>query len=259
MYLFKSDLLPVAFESGFRTRDRRERIYCGPPTAELSDSIGLDYVHLYGRDLPGQLSEAANSEQTGPMDARLALAVTFALRERPPGILMMIIVMSLFLCVLVLAVGHFHSEIFPLVAVPPPTAAPSGTTASTGPTGIGLIFGIPAILFGWMVTRMNEETLRRISVPTPFLSLWFTANAGLVVFVAAFTAFSDASDDYNVFGLDMVSGQHYWWVLLMLSCVFNAAVCIVQFIFRTFRYMHRLKYGSREPRRRRMGEPQNAD
>jgi hypothetical protein len=99
-----------------------------------SPTKGLDYVHVYARDLFAQVV---------PTSERWQYFLNLELRERPPGLLAIVFLLNMYLTALVWGVGHYHDLVF--------RTTPA---YSSWPT---ILFGIPALISGWLVSRFTPD------------------------------------------------------------------------------------------------------
>lgn len=280
MYVFDALLHPITVETE-RQLARQRRLRSDRPLAVVSDTVGLDYVHAYIRDLEGHLSDLvtnASGNNNNQYERQMALGLDVEFREKPPGILLAVMLLSIFLLGLTLAVGHFHDDLFPSVArttnaatqatANPAAASPTGSnttstacvdssqrksnqgaTTATTPcdndetdnNNLGLLFGIPALLAGWLASRVGDDVLRRISFPTAILCLWFVVNACFAVFLAGFKTLQTHATSL---GLGEAQVTHVTWLLLALSAGTHAAISVVMWLNRTVRYTRRLRLGA---------------
>lgn len=251
MYVFNASLHPFALLTDRQLAAHSRRSLTEQPRAELSDSLGLDYIHAYTRDLDGHLSDLVGHRGEVPRgeEQQLALGLDVEFRERPPGILIGVVVLSLFLLSLAIAVGHFHDEVFhsttQLAKAGSQTASSKATAANSSDTNTAsntaLLFGIPALLAGWLAVRVNGAILRRISFPTAMVTLWFIGNACFAVFLAGLKEYQTRT---TMWDLGPFHFRHVTWVLLTLSAAANAGTAIVIWANRTIRYVRRLRYGA---------------
>jgi hypothetical protein len=207
MYTFRA-IPRVIFPEPIQTNTLR-------PHKQVSDTLGLDYVHAYFRDFHGPLVNAkpdSNSEAS-PIDRPVpVLEVEF--RETPPGLLLPLLLTSAYLAAIVLAVGWN-----------PDYLAQGGSP---------ILLGIPAVLAGWMVTRFDVQALRRVSIPTALLACWFVVNTGVVLTNAT----AAATVRPSLSAIPVVG-----WFVVTATCVAHLASLAYVYVNRMIRHQQRLRVG----------------
>lgn len=133
-YKFSHQDLPTSANPAAPTSRRRPRL------PDRVVSMNQTHLHVYLRD-------AINESRDGTQ----ALTLGVSLRERPPGLMESGLLLSLYLAVTVWTVGAFHGTVFSGDGPPP----------GTWPT---VLFGIPTLLSGWLVSRLSAATLQRMSL-----------------------------------------------------------------------------------------------
>jgi hypothetical protein len=194
------------------------------PVLRLNNPEGLEYIHLYARDLEALESESGQLATT-VVDRALALRLEF--REKPPGMFAIVLILSLYLAGLTWAVGHFHDLVFP---APTQGEAPA---ASSWPT---ILFGIPALVSGWLVSRFSADALRRVSLATVGMTLWLVVNAAAAVLIAALKTSGARTEGLSVGSIDVI---HATWALLMATTGLHLALSLVMALGRAARYLRR--------------------
>lgn len=178
------------------------------PRWDAADTRGLTYVHAYGRDL--DIADTAS---------RIPYLIV-ELREKPPGMIFVVTLLSVYLGSLTLGVGYWHDQIF-------------GRSAS--PFWPAILFGIPAIVSGWLVSRFTSDAVSRLSISTLAVTSWFIANAVAAITLAALK-------------LAGIVGSPALWGALMISATACAVMASLLLYLRVRRY-HRRASGSMKKKR----------
>jgi hypothetical protein len=192
------------------------------PLWEISDTRGLDHVHAYGRDL--DVWSRSGVAESGLQTSGRTAAIRFELREKPPGLMFVIVLLSSFLAVLVVAASKWHDLIF---------VTDRGDKSAPWPV---IIFGVPAIVSGWVAARFTQESVKLLSISTICVAGWTLTNAAAAVAVSAFS---------------MSVPSHAWrwpilgyfapaWSGLFLSCIACLAMSVMLLFFRVRRYGRRI-------------------
>jgi hypothetical protein len=209
MYTFKA-VPHVLTGGGSSAGDRIDGQRTQRPYARVGNTWGLDYVHAYFRDLQQPLR---SSPDRGTPHAYPMVQVEF--REKPPGLLLPLAVTSLYLAALVGIAGRNYDALFN-----------QGSNS-----GVAALFGVPAILAGWMVTRIDMGVLSRISIPTALLVVWFVTNAGVALANVAAKPIREAP---------AMNLTHSGWMILSVTCFAHLVTVVYMYLNRTIRYQRRL-------------------
>lgn len=200
------------------------------PQWEISDTRGLEHVHAYGRDLDvwcksglPNADPAAEGSSPGLQTGGRIAAIQFELREKPPGLLFVVALISMFLGVLVLAAAKWHNLIFTTAT----------TTSAPWPV---VIFGVPAIISGWMVSRFTPENVRLLSVSTIAVTGWAITNAAGAVGVSAFSM----SVPGRTWRWPVLGYFEPAWTLLVISSIGCLAMSVILLTLRVRRYGRRV-------------------
>ncbi len=102
---------------------------------------------------------------------QLIPAVVFEMRERLPGLLLPCLFVSMYTAFVVWSVGVLHARVFA-------SDAPLPAMWTT------LIFGLPALISAWILTKFTASSMQRISIPVLFISVWTLCNALLTVAIS---------------------------------------------------------------------------
>jgi len=148
--------------------------------------------------------------------------IRLELRERPPGLIELTLPLSSMLCVTAWIVGFHHDQIFA-----------GGPLPGSWPT---VLFGIPTLLIGWLFSRIDADTMSRISLTT-FASIgWLSLNSLASVLAAAMKSARVIATDSPVkfhFGFTVF---HPIWATIMLSCATQLVFVTVFSVNRAVRY-----------------------
>jgi hypothetical protein len=173
------------------------------------------------------LRDAANLEidVDGTRRSAADVGLLVDIRERPPGLVEAVTLLSVYLVALTWVAGFHHESIF--------TGKPNSAAWST------VLFGIPTLISGWLVARVDRSGLARFGLPTVALSLWLVSNAAIGVFVAAFSSrgVSATSGSWTALGVTL---HHPTWALLMLSTAVHSAAAFAIVASRYSLYLGRL-------------------
>lgn len=183
---------------------------------------GDQHAHVYMRDLDGGPIIDLQSKD-GSKVAQSIPRVFLEYREHPPGVLGPVLAVSLWLTVLTWTVGFFHDDIFRVQAGTTPGAQGWAT----------VIFGVPAIVTGWILSKADAKTLRGISLATFGALSLLALDAVLLVSVSALKI---AGVGALSFDLGFINVQHGTWTAMMLLTLFHLAVCFGMFLTRSIRY-----------------------
>jgi hypothetical protein len=180
-----------------------------------STSIGTALVHeTYRTKVGGQTGQAMR--QRGEQD-------TFALhiREVPPGAGLILGFGALATALLVMYTVHLH---------------PVGN-AQGGVSVPAILASLPAILAGWMVSRVTFEVLSRMSIASALSLLWFTGNA---LWAALLPSLIEGQSTAVSFSLGWLSSSSLFIALLCASTWLNFFSIAWHFGLRSERYSNRL-------------------
>lgn len=191
------------------------------PHWEVSDTRGLEHVHAYGCDLDVwcKTSMATAGYQT----AERTPAIRFELREKPPGLLFVVAFISALLTLLALAIGRWHDQVFV-------------STDKSAPWPV-IIFGLPAIVSGWMVSRFDQANVRLLSISTIGMTAWAVVNATAAVGISAFAMSVSPHYWTNWLGIKRLEPE---WSLILVSCIACFTMSCILLVFRVRRYGRRV-------------------
>ena len=195
--------------------------------AILSTPSGDETTHLYMRDFDGR-PVFDRDVGPGPKQQSTSWMPQFAIefREVPPGLISAVTGVALWLTTLTWVVGIFHDVVF---------KPGSGTAVGSWPT---LIFGVPALVTGWLLSRASMQTIRVISIPTLLTLLWLAANSALIVAIVALKSSGIESSPTEVvmpfIGPQVVS--HPTWTVLMISMFLNLATSASMWLTKSTRF-----------------------
>lgn len=186
--------------------------------------IGLDYLHYYIRDLhavrsrTGRAPGDGGSSSVADRENHLIPAVQVEIRETPPGNLLLVSVVAVYLALVTWGVGTFYPDVM----------APSGKWST-------LLFGIPAIVSSWIVAKFSSGSMSRSSFTTLGVVLWTFFNAMGAVGLSALRAVGGMT--WN----DPQISKDVWWLILMASTLANMVLIIQLMLARSSRYLDRIR------------------
>ncbi len=185
--------------------------------------VGDQHAHVYMRDLDG--GPAINLEsKDSSVEAASIPRVYLEYREHPPGLLGPISIVALWLVVLTWTVGYFHNEVFRV-------QSPGLVQGYQGWAPV--IFGVPAIVTGWILSRADAKTLRSISISTYFALCLLAVNSAMLISIAALKV---SGVDPVRFEWSFIKIEHGSWTLMMASTALSFAICFGMFLSRSTRY-----------------------
>jgi len=201
---------------------------------------GDNFAHLYLRDFDG----APLTQVDGAVSdhARTKPLFRVELRERPPGILGTMVAVSFWIASLTWVVGIYHTKVFPSHAMTAHAIAAHATAvnATTGSGWPTLIFGVPAIVVGWLLSKVTNASLRTTTVGTFLLLTWLAIDAAMLVTIAALKSVGVSTDPWSWGDIHVV---HTTWTLMMLLTALNFASCFGVYVIRNFRYAATINEG----------------
>lgn len=206
------------FERGFRQLAERgataTAVTAGTPAPEdRRFNTSKKYLHAYVR--------GAKRSSAGVVPV-----VEIEVRERPPALLEMSLLLSAPLGLTVVMVGVFHDHIF----------SPDGKLPGAAPT---VLFSIPLLLVGWLVSRIDRYSMARLSFTSLFMITWLAANSiASVLLAAAKSASTDLTSVPEGEDLWRVVVWHPLWAILMASCFLHLCFTVQFCISRAWRYAH---------------------
>ena len=217
------------------------------PALRASKTEGQNYIHAYARDL-----DVMTRKQLARGDSATIPILSVELRERPPGLMFIVFLMCGYLALLSLGVAFFHSRVFGLdfTTVDPQcltllrnsflASDPAHTckVVPNPPTSWpAVLFGLPALVSGWLISRFTAEAVSSTSISTIAVTIWGTVNAAAAIGLAALEMNIDTTHPMSVLGLTVLQPL---WLVLTLSCVASLAMTMLLLCFRVFRYGRRV-------------------
>lgn len=209
-YFEQADVVFPSGASDFASVESR------PELLHVSPLRGDPHVHLYWREFGAWA--APTQENPVPGTPRLHLR----LRERPPGLTGPTFALSLWICLITWTVAYFYPVLF---------GSPATSSQSAWTT---LILAAPALLTGWLLSRLTADTVRVMSLSTFVLILWLSVNVASTVTIAALTM-SEVQFGAIVPFLG-ITIYHLDWVLLLLSTLAHFVASGILFAGRGLRY-----------------------
>lgn len=181
-----------------------------------SSSVGTSLVHeMYKEVTPGQSFESTASRKQSRDTAYFALH----LRESPPGVGLTLGVGALATVALVTYMTHLEPGQTPGHAIP------------------AILASLPAILAGWMVSRLHGEALAKMSLASAANVVWYVFNSVSAALLPA--ALDDGTRDISFDFLELHSDS-LWVGLLAVSICANLFSITWHFLLRSIRYNARL-------------------
>ncbi len=179
----------------------------------VAGTLGFDYVHGYFPDLNRLPSQVNAIDPSLTRRVKPVLQISF--RERPPGITPLVFFASFLLGgAALLTLANFQG-IF---------------NSANGPS-VALLYGLPFLFVGWLVSRIDTALLHHISIPTALGMLWFVLDAAALVGLVAAYAITPP-DAYT------------WWSVLTVSCVANFYHTAFLYVVKHLRHMRKVKGSS---------------
>jgi hypothetical protein len=203
----------AAHEAPISTRTTRER----DELVLIAPSRGDAKTHLYVRDLDGS-PLIASADPARYLRTKPQFVIEF--REKPPGFLGPTATLSLWVATVTWVVGFNYMAVFPTVATP-------------GSAWPAVIFGVPALVTGLLLSKLSTETLRVISVYTFFCVAWLAIDAAAVVTLAALKTTGISLGPVT---LGIVHLEHRSWAAMMVLTALNLLACCWIFISASTRY-----------------------
>ncbi|MCX6501355.1 MAG: hypothetical protein NT132_02945 [Microbacterium sp.] len=150
--------------------------------------------------------------------------------EEPPALIGPTFGLSLWVWLLTWSVGYLYPVLFP------PTSGIQ--TAWTT-----VVLAVPALLTGWLLSRLTAETVRFMSASAFALIVWLSINVAAVVTVCALTMSGASMIEWDALPgtLDMV---HPEWVFLLASTAAHLCASALLFVGRGLRYSRTVKEGA---------------
>ncbi|MBB3751052.1 hypothetical protein FHT44_003547 [Mycolicibacterium sp. BK634] len=207
------------------------------PFWNVSDTRGSNYIHAYGRDLDiASVSAQSNIQSRIPF-----LRIEF--REKPPGLMLVVVLLSIFLTGLAVVVGHWHDTVFGISLDSVcydrykdyvQCLSKSNDNKSYWPT---VLFGVPAIISGWLVARFTAEAVSRLSVSTLLVASWCILNSTVAMVLAALELAVLLAEHRKIWVFEWIQPL---WSLLIVSTSSATMMAIMLLILRVRRYRRRI-------------------
>ncbi|APZ35226.1 hypothetical protein BOH66_13950 [Microbacterium aurum] len=151
------------------------------------------------------------------------------MRERPPGLIGATFALSLWIFLLTWTIAYFHPVLFPAVS-----GAQSAWTA--------LVLAAPALLTGWLLSRLNAEAMRFMSASAFALIVWLSIDVAAVVTISALTLSGAALAPWTLID-GIVVLQHPEWAILLFLTLTHLCASALLFAGRGLRYARTIKEG----------------
>lgn len=182
----------------------------------IAPSRGDGHAHVYWRDFDRSIDHLDTGGTSTP-------SFRIRIRERPPGLLGPTLALSFWLFTIAWLIAYFYPALF----------SDGGAGSSAWAT---LVLAAPALLAGWLLSRLNADAMRFTSVSTFALILWLSLNVALVATVAALTFSGVHLTTLTLPQPPLITIGHYGWFLLMVLTALNLGACSLLFIGRSRRY-----------------------
>lgn len=213
MYIFDRWFESISFggsaSQGVRTSDDLAADYLISPSTK--------YLHAYIRN--------------AAYDAAVIPAIRVQLRERPPGLMEVTSGLSALLALSVWFVGRFHEVVFPLQVV-----AGSAMSRPASAAWTTILFSIPTLLVGWLITRIDGGSLARTSIRSLGMVGWLAVNSFAAVLAAGFKTSGAELTPEVTHTWPRVTISHPIWAAVMMSSVIHVALSFVFVFARALRY-----------------------
>lgn len=151
------------------------------------------------------------------------------MRERPPGLIGPTFALSLWICGLTWTIAYFYPVLFPAV---------SGTSSAW----TTLVLAAPALLTGWLLSRLNAEAMRYMSASAFVLIIWLSLDVAAVVTASALTLSGAALPPWPL-ATGVIELHHPEWVALMLLTLAHVCASGILFLGRGLRYSRTIREG----------------
>ncbi|HEX7824049.1 MAG TPA: hypothetical protein VF477_04010 [Mycobacterium sp.] len=240
MYVYdvKTDLVDVQAPSHGRSLDLAALARPVSPDWQASDTRGLGHLHAYGRDLDVWLNRSDDNGNSSATNRRNAV-LNFELRERPPGVMFVVGLMSVYVALLSIGIAIGYDVVFGQYSSgyvnALPSTTPSNPDSSPWPT---VLFGVPAIVSGWVVARFTAETVRLVSISTIAVTTWAIANTVYAVALSAVTISKPMHPVQGWFGIPLWQPA---WSLLVVSSTACTVMAVLLLALRVRRFSRRVR------------------
>lgn len=209
-YVEEASVIFAAARSGDRAASGAQR----SEVIHVSPLRGDAQAHVYWRDYRRDGLASGAGDPSPPQ-------FYLRLRERPPGVLGPAWMLSMWTTFLTWMVGYFYPVLFA-----------SGTTGSSVWTTV--ILAAPAILTGWLLSRLTADSMRIISVSTFVLVSALGVIVATLVAASAFTMSNVRMAEWGVGTL--IVAPHPEWLILMAATLLHTLACGLLFVGRGLRY-----------------------
>lgn len=224
MYLYDSKTLLI------RERTDRKAMICKMEDVETIDQHlnpaldcaghGSQFAHIYGRGV------RSLRDNTAPDGMTLVPAVRIEFRERPPGNLLLVFLLSIFVLSLVWISAVYSDWIFD----------PEGRSL---PAWATVVFTAPTIVSAWVLSKFPGEVIGRASFVTLAMIFWSLTNVVVVILSSALIfsgvwVLGGAADDPRI-------NADYVWIALMLSTVSCSLSIFIMLRARSAAYLSRVR------------------
>ncbi|KDA05221.1 hypothetical protein DC31_02160 [Microbacterium sp. CH12i] len=187
------------------------------PSSELIQVASLrgdGQTHLYWRNYRRDGITGGSARSTTPQ-------FYLRIRERPPGLLGPTLALSAWTTTLTCAVGYFYPLLF-------------ANTSGGSSVWTTVILAAPALLAGWLLSRLTVDSLRIMSASTFMLVATLALIVALLVTMSAFTMSGVSLPTWELSAQLLV--YHPDWMLLMAMTMLHALATGLLFIGRGRRY-----------------------
>lgn len=192
---------------------------------QVSPLRGDAHAHLYWRDFDAARAPLAERRRrTGISTPEFRIRI----RERPPGLIGATSALSLWIVLITWGVGYFYPVLF------------AGGSMSNSAWAT-LILGAPALVTGWLLSRLTAESMRSMSISAFALIVWLSINIAGVVAVVALAA--NGAQVADVALTPAVTVHHLGWLMLMASTGLHVCASGLLLFGRGVRYARTINEG----------------
>lgn len=196
----------------------------------ISSGLGASFVHVYAREIAALAIDQGVTE-ISPM----VPVAKLEFRERPPGNIAIVMLLSVYITSMAWVIARMHEKVL--------VATQGGSPWST------IIFGTPARISAWVVSRFVSGNASRASLVTAAVIAWAVLNSVAVVSYVAVvqggarirTLDMGAQDSFPWIFHPQIVVNDVVWVLVSISCMMHLVLTFGMYASRNSRFMSRLR------------------